>query len=254
VDLATIAGLIGGIALIGLAIFWGGDPLTFINPAGLLAVLGGTAAAIFVSYPLPKIVGVMRVVRKTVLLDKDDPSELIAKLVRYAERARKEGMLALEDDSENESDRFLAKGLRLAVDGTDPQLLARILETDLAAVESRHKEGKRIFESMGTYAPAFGMIGTLIGLVQMLANLDDPSSIGKGMAIALLTTFYGAVAANLVALPIAGKLQARSEEELHAREMIIEGILAIQGGDSPRIVREKLRSYLTPDEQARLAT
>jgi len=162
-------------------------------------------------------------------------------------------MLALEEDSENEPDKFLAKGLRLAVDGTDPQLLARIMETDLSALETRHKEGKSIFEQLGMFAPAFGMIGTLIGLVQMLANLSDPSSIGSGMAIALLTTFYGSVIANLVALPIAGKLKARSNEELHTREMIIEGIMSIQSGDSPRIVQEKLKSYLTPVQQTQLA-
>jgi len=157
-----------------------------------------------------------------------------------------------EEDSETEPDVFLAKGLKLAVDGTDPQLLARILETDISALESRHKEGRGIFEAAGMFAPAFGMIGTLIGLVQMLANLSDPSSIGGGMAIALLTTFYGAVVANLIALPLAGKLKARSEEELQSREMIIEGIMSIQSGDSPRIVQEKLKSYLTPAQQTAL--
>ncbi len=225
----------------------------FIDPASLMAVVGGTTAAIFINYPLPKVIGVAKIVKKTVLFSAADTSEIIEKMVNYAERARKEGMLALEEESEKEPDKFLAKGLRLAVDGTDPQLLARIMETDLSALEGRHKEGKGIFESMGMFAPAFGMIGTLIGLVQMLANLSDPSSIGSGMAIALLTTFYGAVLANLFALPLAGKLKARSDEELHAREMIIEGVLSIQSGDSPRIVQEKLKSYLTPTQQESLA-
>lgn len=248
-DLATIGGLVAGIGLIMGSILSGGSLGMFIDVPSMLAVLGGTSAALFINFPLGKILGVMKVVQKTFLFSADDPTEIITKMVNYAERARKEGMLALEEDSENEPDPFLAKGLKLAVDGTDPQLLARILETDISALEARHKEGRGIFEAAGMFAPAFGMIGTLIGLVQMLANLSDPSSIGGGMAIALLTTFYGAVVANLIALPLAGKLKARSDEELQNREMVIEGIMSIQSGDSPRIVQEKLKSYLTPAQQ-----
>ena len=253
-DLATIGGLVGGVGLILAAILSSGSLGMFVDIPSMLTVVGGAIAALFVNFPIGKLVGVAKVVKKALLHDADDPTEIITKMVGYAERARKEGMLALEEDSENEPDKFLAKGLRLAVDGTDPQLLARIMETDLTALETRHKEGKAIFEQLGMFAPAFGMIGTLIGLVQMLANLSDPSAIGGGMAIALLTTFYGSVIANLVALPIAGKLKARSDEELHSREMIIEGIMSIQSGDSPRIVQEKLKSYLTPVQQATLAT
>ena len=252
-DLATIGGLVGGAGLILAAILSSGNLGMFLDVPAMLTVIGGSLAALFVNFPIPKVLGVAKVVRKAMFHDDEDPTEIIQKMVSYAERARKEGMLALEEDSENEPDKFLAKGLRLAVDGTDPQLLARIMETDLSALETRHKEGKAIFEQLGMFAPAFGMIGTLIGLVQMLANLSDPSSIGSGMAIALLTTFYGSVIANLVALPIAGKLKARSNEELHTREMIIEGIMSIQSGDSPRIVQEKLKSYLTPVQQAALA-
>jgi chemotaxis protein MotA len=155
-------------------------------------------------------------------------------------------MLALEEDSESEEDEFLRKGLRLAVDGTDPQLLEKIMATDIAQISARHREGKKILEAGGTFAPAFGMIGTLVGLVNMLASLDDPTSIGAGMATALITTFYGAVLANAFFLPLAGKLEARSEEEILIKEMIIDGIMAIQSGDSPRIVEEKLRSFLPP--------
>lgn len=251
-DLATIGGLVGGFALILASILAGGGLGMFIDVPSLLTVVGGATAALFINFPVAKVLGVAKVLRKAMFYDAEDPTKIIDKMVNYAERARKEGMLALEEDSETEPDKFLAKGLRLAVDGTDPQLLARIMETDISALETRHKEGKSIFEQLGMFAPAFGMIGTLIGLVQMLANLSDPSSIGGGMAIALLTTFYGAILANLVALPLAGKLKARSDEELHSREMIIEGIMSIQSGDSPRIVQEKLKSYLTPLQQATL--
>lgn len=251
-DLATIGGLIGGLGLIIGAIVAGGSLGMFVDVPSILTVIGGATAAIFVNFPISKLLGIAKVLRKALFFDAEDPIAIIQKMVSYAERARKEGMLALEEDSESEPDKFLAKGLRLAVDGTDPQLLSRIMETDLAALETRHKEGKAIFEQLGAFAPAFGMIGTLIGLVQMLANLSDPSSIGAGMAVALLTTFYGSIIANLVALPIAGKLKARSEEELHTREMIIEGIMSIQSGDSPRIVQEKLKSYLTPVQQGAL--
>ena len=251
-DLATIGGLIAGMGLIIGSIMAGGGLAMFVDVPSLLTVVGGATAAIFINFPVGKVLALGKVVKKAVLFDAEDTVAIIEKMVGYAERARKEGMLALEEDCETEPDKFLAKGLRLAVDGTDPQLLSRIMETDLGALETRHKEGRSMMEQLGMFAPAFGMIGTLIGLVQMLANLSDPSAIGSGMAIALLTTFYGAIIANLIALPIAGKLKARSHEELHSREMIIEGIMSIQSGDSPRIVQEKLKSYLTPAQQAGL--
>jgi len=235
------------------SIFMGGSIALFIDIPSVIMVIGGSIAALFIAFPISQAMGMAKVFQKAMFFDADDPTEIIDKMVNYAERARKEGMLALEEDSENEPDKFLAKGLRLAVDGTDPKLLARILETDISALENRHKEGRAIYEQWGAFAPAFGMIGTLVGLVHMLANLDDPSSIGSGMAVALLTTFYGAIIANLLALPVAGKLKMRSEEELHALEMIIEGIMSIQSGDSPRIVQEKLKSYLTPLQQESMA-
>ncbi len=252
-DLATVGGLVVAFGLVLGAILMGGSIALFIDIPSVIMVIGGSLAALFINFPIAKAMGMMKVFQKALFFDADDPTEVIDKMVNYAERARKEGMLALEEDSENEPDKFLAKGLRLAVDGTDPKLLARILETDISALEARHKEGRNLFEQWGAFAPAFGMIGTLVGLVQMLANLDDPSSIGAGMAVALLTTFYGAIIANMIALPIAGKLKTRSEEELHALEMIIEGIMSIQSGDSPRIVQEKLKSYLNPAQQEAMA-
>jgi len=252
VDIATLIGLVGAFGLIIWAISTGGDMKSFVHPPSMAIVLGGTAMAIMGHYPLNRVLGMFAVIRKTVIFKAEDPNGVIQKMVRYAEMARKEGMLALEEDSENESDLFLRKGLRLAVDGTDPVLLEKILQTDIAQLQSRHSEGKKILEAGGTFAPAFGMIGTLVGLIQMLAKLEDPSSIGAGMAVALVTTFYGALLANAFFLPLAGKLATRSREEVLTREMIIDGIMAIQSGDSPRIVEEKLKSFLSPNLQRQL--
>ena len=245
-DIATLVGLVLAFGLTLWGIMLGGSLSQFWDAPSVAIVIGGTVAALLICFPLARVVGLAAILRKTVLATPQDPAEVIGKMVRYAERARREGMLALEEESENETDDFLRKGLRLAVDGTDPQLLEKILETDIGQLETRHKSGKSILEQGGTFAPAFGMIGTLIGLVNMLAALEDPSSIGAGMATALITTFYGALLANAVFLPLATKLEVRSGEEILVREMIIDGIMAIQSGDSPRIVEEKLKSFLSP--------
>ncbi|RKZ19721.1 motility protein A [bacterium] len=245
-DFATIVGLVAAFGLIVWSILLGGNLSGFVDMPSVAVVLGGTLGALLINFPLQKITGMASIIKKTVLFQTEDPDAIISKIVKYAERARREGMLALEEESENEEDEFLRKGLRLAVDGTDPQLLEKILETDLDQVESRHAEGAKILSTGGTFAPAFGMIGTLIGLVNMLGALEDPSQIGAGMATALITTFYGAVVANAFFLPMAGKLEARSKEEMLGKYMVIEGIMAIQSGDSPRIVEEKLKSFLSP--------
>ncbi len=251
-DIATIIGIIGAFVLIIWAILLGGSLNMFMDMPSVLIVIGGTLMALLANFPMNRVLGVASVVKKALAFPGSDPNEIIRKMVRYAEMARKEGMLALEEDSENEPDLFLRKGLRLAVDGTDPSLLEKILATDNEQLQARHQEGKNILEAGGTFAPAFGMIGTLIGLIKMLANLDNPDSIGEGMAVALLTTFYGAVLANAVFLPLAGKLAHRSRSEILIREMVIDGIMAIQSGDSPRIVEEKLKSFLSPAVQKRL--
>jgi len=246
VDIGTVVGLVLALGLIVWSILLGGSISGFIDMPSVAVVLGGTLGALLINFPLPRIIGLAGVFKKTFFFSLEDPDVVIAKMVGYAERARREGMLALEEDSENETDPFLRKGLRLAVDGTDPQLLEKIMETDVEQIELRHSEGAKILNAGGAFAPAFGMIGTLIGLVNMLSNLDDPSQIGAGMATALITTFYGAVVANAFMLPLAGKLEIRSREEMVIKGMIIDGIMAIQSGDSPRIVEEKLKSFLSP--------
>jgi chemotaxis protein MotA len=247
VDIATIIGVLGALGLIIWSIMMGGGSLImFVNVPSLVVVVGGTTMALLANYPLPKVLGLISILKKTMQMNTNQPDELIKRLVSYAEQARKEGMLALEEHSENEENEFLRKGLRLAVDGSDPVLLNQILENDIEQQQIRHSEGRKILDAGGVYAPAFGMIGTLIGLVKMLADMDDPSQIGIGMAVALLTTFYGAVMANAFFIPLAGKLAGRSKEESVTRYMIIEGVMGIQSGDSPRIVEEKLKSFLTP--------
>ena len=245
-DIATLIGLAAAFGLVGWSIQAGGNLAGFLNLSAAAIVLGGTFGSLLVNFPLSRLIGLVGILRKTLVFAQPEPEAVIAKMVKYAERARREGMLALEDDSETEPDQFLRKGLRLAVDGTDPQLLEKILQTDVRQIENRHGEGARILAAWGTFAPAFGMIGTLIGLVSMLTTLSDPAQIGAGMATALVTTFYGAVLANALFLPLAGKLETRSREEILNKEMIIDGIMAIQSGDSPRIVEEKLKSYLPP--------
>jgi len=246
VDIATLVGIVLAFGLIVWSIMLGGSLSGFIDMPSVAVVIGGTMGALLINFPLAKFLSMINLFKKTILFSIDEPQSVISKMVQYAERARREGMLALEEDSENETDEFLRKGLRLAVDGTDPQLLEKILETDVEQIESRHSEGAKILSAGGTFAPAFGMIGTLIGLVNMLSNLSDPTQIGAGMATALITTFYGAVLANAFFLPLAGKLETRSKEEMLLKQMIIDGIMAIQSGDSPRIVEEKLKSFLSP--------
>ncbi|RKY77154.1 motility protein A, partial [candidate division KSB1 bacterium] len=245
-DIATIIGIVAGIFLILLSIMMKGALNAFIDPGSMLIVIGGTFAATLINYPLPEMIGVIGVVKKAFLHKAPDPRDTIKQIVKFAEVARREGILALEDQMNTVEDSFLRQGLQLAVDGTEPELMRTILGTEISYLQERHEAGKGIFQSMGAYAPAFGMIGTLIGLVLMLSSMDDPSAIGPGMAVALITTFYGAVLANLIFLPIAGKLKTRSNQEVMNKELIMEGVLSIQSGDNPRIVEQKLISFLPP--------
>ena len=163
------------------------------------------------------------------------------------------GLLALDEDANNLTDPFLQKGVRLVVDGTTQELVRNILETEVAFVSDRHRTGQAVFETIGAMAPAFGMLGTLIGLIQMLLKLNKPDEIGPGMAVALVTTFYGSVVANMIALPIATKLKNRNSREVFAKQAMIEGVLSIQAGDNPRVVQEKLKSFLAPKEREKVA-
>ena len=245
-DLTTLIGLVAGFAVVVLGIQQSGSITTFIDLPSVFVTVGGSICATIISFPLNELVGVIGVVKKTIFTKAQPVSETIATLVSFAERARREGILALERHMEEIEDEFLAKGIQLAVDGTEPELMRNILTTELDYVEKRHASGQLVFNTLGALAPAFGMIGTLIGLVLMLKTMSDPSTIGPNMAVALITTFYGALMANLICIPLEKKLKRRSEEEMLVKEMMIEGILSIQSGDNPRIVEQKLTSFVSP--------
>ncbi len=243
-DIATLIGLVGGFGLIFGAIFVGGGIGGFIDVASIIVVVGGTFAVTFVMFPMKTVMGSVKVAMKTFFAASPDPSANIRQIVQLAETARKESLVALE--KANVSDQFLQRGILLVADGTEEALVRSVMENDISATKKRHYTGQGVFKGMGTMAPAFGMIGTLIGLVQMLQNLDDPSSIGPAMAVALLTTFYGAVLSNVVFLPMAKKLEERSNEETLYMEITMEGVISILNGEHPNIVKEKLNSFLPP--------
>jgi len=251
-DIATIVGLVAGIALVMITIVMGGNVAIFINIPSLVMVVGGTTAAVLINFPLSDVLNVINTIRNTFAQKESSVESLIQKLVEFATIARREGILALENHTEEAGDEFLQKSVQLAIDGTAPELIKDILTTELAFMEDRHAMAQSVLNAVGAFAPAFGMIGTLIGLVAMLATLDDPSKIGGGMAIALLTTLYGAIIANLFALPMLGKLRVRTATELLEKEIVIEGILSIQSGDNPRVVEQKLKAFVAPSVRERI--
>jgi chemotaxis protein MotA len=225
---------------------------SFIDVPSMAIVMGGTLAATLMAFPLGKVLGVMKVIKKTVLYPLPTPQAEIERMADFAYVARREGLLALEEKIKELEDPFLIKGVRLVVDGFPAQTVRDIMGIELFGMQGRHLSGKKIVDQMGTMAPSFGMIGTLMGLIAMLKNLDDPSQIGGGMAVALITTFYGAVMANMIFIPLAVKLEARQKEETLMREIMIEGIASIQAGDKPQMIKEKLKSYISPNERAEL--
>ncbi len=248
-DLASLIGVLLGTVLVLSAIMMGGSLSIFWDTPSVMIVVGGTIASILITFKLSSVLGVIGVIKKVVLYPLPSPAEIIEKIVAYSNLARREGLLALEEKIEELDDEFMKKGLRLIIDGFPGPTVREILEIEIDNLVYRHSNGKKILETMGAMAPAFGMIGTLIGLIQMLQNMSDPSSIGAGMAVALLTTFYGAISANLFYIPFAGKLENRSKEEVALKNLMIEGIIAIQAGDKPALVKEKLKSFLAPKER-----
>ncbi|HMQ21029.1 MAG TPA: MotA/TolQ/ExbB proton channel family protein [Planctomycetota bacterium] len=245
-DIASLIGVVLGWVLVLVAIMMGGPLGIFIDVPSIMIVFGGTIAASLMCFKLASVMGVVSIMKKVLLYPLPAPTDEIERIVGYSNLARREGLLALEEKIDEVSDDFTRKALRLIIDGFPGPTVREILEIDIVNLMARHSEGKKLLDNMGAMAPAFGMIGTLIGLVQMLQNMSDPAGIGKGMAVALLTTFYGAVSANLVYIPFATKLGNRSKEEVELRSLILEGVLAIQAGDKPALVKEKLKSFLSP--------
>ena len=249
-DVTSVLGIFIGVAAILWAILDEGDWRLFWDLPSVYITVGGTIAATLVSVRREQIRALPRLLWIAFVEQQQTAEQVIPLMVRFAEKARREGLLAMEEEAENLNDPFLRKGIQLAVDGVDPEVVRNVLETEIDFVAERHAAGQRLFQTMGTFFPAFGMIGTLIGLIRMLANLNDPDQIGSGLAVALITTFYGAVMANLVCLPIANKLQAKSAQELLVKSLIVEGVLSIQAGDNPRIVEEKLQAFLSRSRAA----
>ncbi|MDH5469348.1 MAG: flagellar motor protein PomA [Gammaproteobacteria bacterium] len=246
-DLATLIGLIGTVAAILTAILMGGSIDIFVNAPGLMIVVAGTLTVVLMKYPLTVAAHAMKAAGKAFLNKAQTPKDLIAKCVELSNIARKEGVLGLEQvEIENE---FLRRGVMLIVDGNDEQFVRKMLSNDINLTIERHEEGQGIFKSIGDVAPAMGMIGTLIGLVQMMANMSDPKALGPAMAVALLTTLYGAVIANVFALPIADKLALRSKHERITKSLILEGISSIQAGINPRVVEDLLKTYLPGNQR-----
>lgn len=243
-DISTMIGILAGVGLLCWAIMGKSTLGTFFDGGSVAIVLGGAVSAAMISFPLKNLLGVASVVKNCFFSKSRDPMELISDMVKYAEIARRDGILSLENVTSEIDDPFIVSGIQMAVDGTDPELIEQIMMNDLETIESRHSDGKALFDNIGRYAPAFGMIGTLVGLVIMLQNMEDPSSIGPAMAVALLTTMYGAVVANLFALPMADKLGLRSREEIMLKMIVIKGVMSIQSGDNPRIVEQKLMTFL----------
>ena len=245
-DLSTLLGMGAAYGLMLMAILQGGPLSIFINVPSLMIVFGGTAGNAFVHYPFSDVFDAINVAKKTLLHKEQATGELIGQLMEFANKARKEGILALQGTMNDIDDPFLLKAMQMAVDGQEPETLKQMLQTEVEYIEIRHEKGADIFTSLAAYAPAMGMVGTLIGLVQMLQTMDDPASIGPAMAVALLTTFYGAVIANVVCSPIAGKLRMRSRSEMLIKTLIIEGMQSILSGENPRIMEQKLHAFIPP--------
>jgi len=248
VDLATLLGMLIAFGFIFGAIASGGSVLLFVNVPSLLIVVGGSIAVVLMKFTVGQFLGAFKVALKGFLHKSVNPEELIQQAGVLANVARKEGMMALE--SQEIENPFLNKGIGLCVDGHPPDLVRKMLSKDISLTISRHETGQSIFRALGDIAPAMGMIGTLIGLVQMLANMEDPKTIGPAMAVALLTTLYGAIIANAFALPLADKLELRSQEEKTNRTLILETISGIQEGMNPRVLEELLKAFLPEGKRA----
>lgn len=244
-DIATIVGLILGFGVIIGAIFLGGGAASFFHIPSMCIVVGGMLCSVLIHFSLPQFLAIFPIVKKTFQVKVPSPHEIIQRMINFAAINRRDGALALEEQIHKTEDSFTCKGLQMLVDGQDEEVIREMMNLEIQYLQDRHGNGKKIIEFMGASAPAFGMIGTLVGLVQMLRNLSSPENLGSGMAVALITTFYGALLANLVFIPLAGKLGIYSKAEILAMEMTVEGVCTISRGESPTIVREKMQSFVS---------
>lgn len=247
--IAPIIGAVVGLALVIWSIVSAGNIASFVDGPSLVIVLFGSMAAVFTSIPLSDIVGVPKVMRD-LFVDGDDRVEMVQTIVEFSRRARLNGILSIEDDIQEQENELLVTGLQMVIDGKDGDNILEFLELQMESIEENYRLAPMTFSRWGEYAPAFGMTGTIVGLIIMLGELDDPSTIGTGMATALITTLYGTILANIVFLPLASNLQGLANEKLQINEIILEGILSIQEGQNPRDIEDKLKTYLSAAEIA----
>lgn len=253
-DILTPLGIIFGLGMISFGILSSAGLfgfLSFVDVPSFIIVLGGVIAGILINFNVNQVKLMGKVIKESFMKNHYDLPELISLFEHLSERARREGLLSLENELDEVEDPFIKKGILLAIDGIEPEVIQDIMSAEIVAMEDRHIKGRNILEKAGEYAPAWGMVGTLIGLVLMLNDLNDPTTLGPQMAVALITTFYGVVLANLVFLPMAGKLASKTDEEVFMKQIIIEGVIGVQSGQNPRILKEKLSAFLSDDMRKR---
>lgn len=253
-DILTPIGITLGFIMIMMAILAKGGSegfTSFLDIASIFIVIGGLCASLFINFKMEQIKLTSKVMKEAFHKNDQRLPELIELFIRLSERARREGLLALENELDEVDDVFIKKGVLLAVDGIEPEVINDIMNAEITAMEDRHYKGRVIIEKAGEYAPAWGMTGTLVGLVLMLNSLTDPSTLGPNMAVALLTTLYGTVLANLVFIPMANKLETKTEEEMFIKQVIIEGVIGVQSGQNPRILEEKLSAFLSNETKSK---
>jgi len=244
-DLATIVGLILAVgAVLGGALLEGLHMGALVQPTAAMIVLGGTFGATFVSFPLPIVLKAFKDVGRCFFPPQDDPEGVIKNIINYAAKARRNGLISLEQEAQTVKDSFTKKGISLVVDGIDPQKLRETMEIELNSFEEHNKGSAEVFEAAGGFAPTVGIIGAVLGLIHVMSNLSDPSKLGGGIAVAFVATIYGLMVANFFCLPFGSKLKHRLKEELLQKEMLIEGLIAIQNGENPHFIEQKLRAYL----------
>ena len=245
-DLATVGGIVFTMLIV-VGVGIGPSRIAlFIDIPSIAIVIGGTLGATFISFPLKKVLGIGGIVKNAFFAPVLDPIGIVKQIVEFAEQARREGILSLEAKAHEIKDDFLKKGIQLAVDGTEPELIKDILTAEIEYIEQRHGRNSDVMGAMSALGPSYGMIGTLVGLVLMLVNMSDPSAIGPAMAVALLTTMYGSVLANMFFTPFETKLKEYNADEILVKTIMLEGIMSLQSGDNPRIVEQKLASFIDP--------
>lgn len=249
-DIATILGIVLGLVMMVFGVVSNGASIMdYLHVPSAIITFGGAFASTLTSYTVPEFVNGLKSFSLALKVPVLNTSEMINNIIELSNVARKEGLLSLEEAAVDLDEAFLKKGILLVVDGTDPELVRGILETELISIEARHKKVIGFWDTVAAMGPAWGMIGTLLGLVSMLNNMSDPGSIGPAMAVALITTLYGSMLANWIAIPIANKLKVNNAAEMQQKEVMIEGLLSIQAGENPRVIEEKLKSFLAPKDR-----